>query len=80
LSQLPESRVPEARPLLSVVRGEPTAAELAALVVVLAARAGQGQPAGPAQPRLGEWSSKRRLLRLPPVPGRDAWRVSVLPG
>jgi hypothetical protein len=79
LSPEESASAPQARPLLSVVRGEPTAAELAALVVVIAARAAQGGPAEPMRPPAAEWSSKRRLLRLPPAPGPDAWRVSVLP-
>jgi hypothetical protein len=60
-----------------VVRGEPTAAELAAVVVVLAGRAsGQGPPT-PA-PR-SEWAAKSRQLRPQLHPGPGAWRASALP-
>jgi hypothetical protein len=66
------------RPVLSVLRGEPTPDELAALLVVLASR----QPAssgGPGQ-RPSLWNSASRSLRAPLVPGRGAWRASGLPG
>ncbi len=72
----PESR---ARPLLSVVRGEPTPAELAALAVVIAARArptGAGAPAGQSG---SEWSAPIRLMRPQLGRGPGAWRASGLP-
>ena len=73
--------------LLSVVRGNPTDAELAALVTVLAARAGAaaaapisaaGQPT-PARGTRSRWSDKSWLMRASLSPGPDAWRRSVLP-
>ena len=68
---------------LRVVRGEPTAEEIAALVAVLAARSAAGaegaaaEPAGPAS----GWTDRARYLRA----GRlgfgswTGWRASALP-
>jgi len=74
---------------LSVVRGNPTDTELAALVTVLAARAGAsaagpaataagGQPTPARAPR-SRWSDKSWLMRASLSPGPDAWRRSALP-
>jgi hypothetical protein len=64
-------------PLLQVVRGEPTAEELAALVAVVAARASAfPEPTSPVAPSL--WG--RPVLRAPVHPGPGAWRASGLPG
>jgi len=72
---------------LSVVRGNPTDAELAALVAVFAARAGAaaaaatsaaGQPT-PAHATRSRWSDKSWLMRASLSPGPDAWRRSILP-
>jgi Acyl-CoA carboxylase epsilon subunit len=66
-------------PALRVVRGNPTAEEIAALVAVLAARA----PAGGAAARRGSvrngWSERSRLLRAPLPRGPGGWRASGLP-
>jgi hypothetical protein len=51
------------RPLLRVVRGEPSAEELAALTVVVAAP-------------VGTWASFGDLHRLPLRPGPGGWRAS----
>jgi hypothetical protein len=66
-------------PAFTVARGEPTAAELAALVVVLSALPGRarGEQAGP--PARSEWSSPARLMRPALVAGPGAWRASALP-
>lgn len=64
------------RPLLRVVKGDPTAEELAALVAVVAASAsGEEPPRPPARP----WSAPARGLRAPVHAGRGAWRASGLP-
>ena len=65
-----------AAPLLTVLRGEPTAEQLAALVAVLAARSAGAEPAQPAAASL--WSAPQ--LRSPLHPGPGAWRASSLPG
>jgi hypothetical protein len=67
---------------LSVVRGEPTDAELAALVAILATRAADAAAAAGATlaraPR-SRWSDRSRLMRPGLSPGPDAWRRSTLP-
>lgn len=62
-------------PFIRVVRGNPTAQELAALVTVLLARR-EPEPAAPAP--VSRW----RRSALPsggPRPGRGNWRASALP-
>ncbi len=60
------------RPLLTVVRGEPTPEQLAALIAVVSSRGStQARP-----PRL-LWG--RPQLRATLSPGLDAWRASSLP-
>ena len=64
--------------MLRVVRGEPTPAELAAVVVVLTALASRTAPAS--QPRRSsEWAARSRMLRQAVAPGPGAWRASGLP-
>ena len=67
----------------SVVRGHPTDDELAAVVTVLAARAGTAAAAAyeptPARALRSRWSDKSRLMRTSLAPGPDAWRRSALP-
>jgi hypothetical protein len=65
------------RPLLSVVRGEPTPEQLAALTAVIAARAAAGSDDQPTPPP-SLWS--RPKLREPLAHGAGAWRASGLPG
>jgi hypothetical protein len=68
------------RPLLTVVRGTPTAAELAAVTVVmgtLARRASQRPASG--RPRRSLWAAREQMLRPQLRPGAGAWRASALP-
>jgi hypothetical protein len=65
------------QPLLRVVRGAPTADELAALIAVVSARA--GATAELDRPR-SAWSDPYRRLRRPVPHGTGAWRRSALPG
>jgi hypothetical protein len=65
------------RPLLRVVRGEPTPEELAALVAVLGACAGGVRP--PAETR-SAWSNPAGLVRRPLVHGPGQWTQSGRPG
>jgi len=74
------------RPRLQVIRGEPTDAELAAVIAVIAilaagSRARAAADSGPAvaAPSRSAWSMRSRLVteRLPPGPG--GWRRSGLP-
>jgi hypothetical protein len=65
-------------PVLTVVTGQPTAEELAAVVVVLTARAGRAGPeSAPGAPPA--WSARSRLMRAPVTAGPGAWRASALP-
>jgi hypothetical protein len=74
-----EGSVPPSAPALSVVRGEPTAAELAAVIVVLTAKAGQAAAVA-ADPAPSQWSARSRQMRQQLSPGHGAWRASALPG
>jgi Acyl-CoA carboxylase epsilon subunit len=68
-----------ARPVLSIVRGDPTPAELAAVLVVLADRArSTGNVAGN-RPARSQWSAPSRMLRPQLTRGAGAWRASGLP-
>lgn len=64
------------RPVLRIVRGEPTDEEIAALVVALNALR---QPSSGPQPRRSTWSDRSALLRRPLHAGPIAWRTSCLP-
>ena len=66
-----------ARPLLTVVRGEPSAEQLAALIAVVSARGGGEEE--PAPPR-SRWGAPGYSVRRPLSPGPGAWRASALPG
>jgi hypothetical protein len=69
-----------AQPLVSVVRGEPTAAELAALTVVVDALLRHGsQSSEPERPDGSRWAAKEQLMRSQLRPGPGAWRSSALP-
>ncbi|WP_306368792.1 acyl-CoA carboxylase subunit epsilon [Nocardiopsis sp. CC223A] len=71
---------PNTPPHLVVVRGEPTAEEIAALTAVLAARAAAARAAAdaPAAPeRPSAWRDRARGLRAPLRPGPGAWRTSL---
>lgn len=65
-------------PFLTVVSGEPTAEELAALVAVLAARRSDRAGESTAAPR-SAWRDRSRLVRQMPLPGPGSWRASSLP-
>jgi hypothetical protein len=62
------------RPLLRIVKGDPTPDEVAALVAVVSA-IGAAQADTGRKPR-SEWSSHHRKLRSPLAP---TWRSSTLP-
>ncbi len=75
-----ERNVPPVAPALSVVRGEPTASELAAVIVVLTARARQAGPVPAPAAMPSQWSARARQLRPQLTAGQGAWRASALPG
>ena len=58
--------------VVRVVRGEPTADELAALVAVVTARSS----APPKTTPRSAWTDRARLVRSRPSPGPGAWRAS----
>lgn len=62
------------RPFLTIVRGDPTAEEVAALTVVLQAVAA-ASVAAPAPRRRPEWSAPHRAVRRPLRYGLGAWRA-----
>jgi hypothetical protein len=64
---------PEA-PLLSVVKGRPTAEELAALTAVVLSLGGN-EAAGAVRPSVRHWV-RRQQLRLAPTPGPGSWKRS----
>jgi hypothetical protein len=63
-----------ARPLLRVVRGEPTAEELAALTVVVAALSRRRPRRRPTP--VGAWASPADRVRRPLQPGPGGWRAA----
>ncbi|MBP1137051.1 hypothetical protein JOE31_003283 [Arthrobacter sp. PvP023] len=63
-----------AEPLFSVVKGEPTDVELAALTAVVLSL-GSAEPEGKAKPSVRHWV-RRQQLRLAPAPGPGAWKRS----
>lgn len=67
---------PDGAPVLRVVRGAPTAEEIAALVAVLAAR--PAAPPAAVAPRPA-WRDLAARLGPPAAPGRGGWRGSALP-
>ncbi|MFJ5955620.1 acyl-CoA carboxylase subunit epsilon [Paenarthrobacter sp. NPDC092416] len=60
--------------MLSVVKGEPTPEELAAIAAVVASL-GMPQAAAAAKPNVRHWV-RRQQLRLDPTPGPGAWKRS----
>ena len=79
-SQLERTEVTAGAPYLSVVRGDATAEEIAALVATLTAVAAARSSAAPAQqPPARNWNSRARLLRSPVHPSAGGWRRSALP-
>ena len=63
----------EEEPLVRVVRGIPTVAEVAALVTVLASRSTNADPPFP-RPSMSAWVRSAR-----PAAGPGSWRGSGLP-
>jgi hypothetical protein len=64
------------RPVLRVIRGDATPEEIAALLAVVAARAGGPVAAEPAAVRAA-WSNRAALMSRPLMPGPGAWRASA---
>jgi hypothetical protein len=66
----------EQPPALRIVRGDPTAEELATLVAVLAAASGGAEPDGTPAP-VPQWAPPARLMR--PAVAPTGWWESSLP-
>ncbi|GAA5195183.1 hypothetical protein GCM10023346_24430 [Arthrobacter gyeryongensis] len=66
--------VEPAQPLLSVVKGNPTPEELAALAAVVASLGAPEETETP-KPSTRHWL-RRQQLRMDPTPGPGAWRRS----
>ncbi|WP_299952305.1 acyl-CoA carboxylase subunit epsilon [uncultured Modestobacter sp.] len=64
-------------PLLQVLRGEPSAEELAALTVVVASLS-QRRPRRRPTP-VGAWAERADVLRRPLLAGPGGWRASGRP-
>jgi hypothetical protein len=60
---------------LRIVRGEPTAEELAALAALVAAASGAEDAVR--VPARGGWSDPARIVPRLPQPGPGAWRASL---
>jgi hypothetical protein len=72
----PDAEAVPARPVLRIVRGDPSPEEVAALTAVLAA-ASAGAPAAEAETGpASAWTERESLVRHPPTPGPNAWRMS----
>lgn len=69
-----EGTTAAAAPLLSVVKGQPNAEELAALTAVVLSLGG-GEPAPARTANVRHWV-RRQQLRLAPTPGPGAWKRS----
>ena len=65
---------PAETPLFSVVKGDPTTEELAALTAVVLSL-GSPEAAEPGKPSVRHWV-RRQQLRLAPTPGPGAWKRS----
>ncbi|MGH3249732.1 MAG: acyl-CoA carboxylase epsilon subunit [Trebonia sp.] len=68
-------------PVITVTRGRPTPAELAAVIAVLLAAGQAGATATPAAPapRGSAWAERSRLPGALPPPGPSSWRASAQP-
>ena len=71
-----EASTTPSRPLLRIVRGDPTPEEIAALVAVVASLGGDQAPA---PRRTTEWSAHHRKVRTTYPHGPGGWRGSGLP-
>ena len=69
-----EQTEPGSPPLLRVVRGEPTPAELAALTVVVAALSRRRPRRRPTP--VGAWASRADAVRPPLQAGPGGWRAA----
>lgn len=74
---LPDEAAP-ARPVLRIVRGDPSPEEVAALTAVIATASGGGSEPEETGPR-SAWTERESLVRRRITPGPGAWRMSAWP-
>ena len=74
LNSGPTASTAPAAALISVVKGQPSAEELAALTAVVLSLGGS-ETAGAQKPTVRHWV-RRQQLRLAPTPGPGAWKRS----
>jgi len=65
------------QPQLRVVRGEPTAEELAAVTAVVTAAASAASADVPAAPVRGRWNDPARMHRRALLNGPGGWRAAL---
>lgn len=63
-------------PVVRIVRGNPSPAQLVALTAVLSAVGGEPEPE---PPRRSLWTNRSRYARPRPSVGPGGWRASALP-
>ncbi|ETK33417.1 acyl-CoA carboxylase subunit epsilon [Microbispora sp. ATCC PTA-5024] len=68
----------EREPYLTIVRGDATPEETAALVAAIAARAAAGRPQPAPTAAAGRWRDPAREMRRPLAHGPGAWRTAFL--
>jgi hypothetical protein len=64
-------------PQLRVVKGEPTAEELAAIAAIVTAAASAASADAPAPPLRGRWNDPARMHRRPLLSGPGGWRAAL---
>ncbi|MBS2961779.1 acyl-CoA carboxylase subunit epsilon [Actinocrinis puniceicyclus] len=64
---------------LEIVRGEPTAQEIAALVAVLSVQAAAAGAGPLAPPRRSGWTDYAARIQAPSAPSPGGWRASAFP-
>ncbi|HSY14597.1 MAG TPA: acyl-CoA carboxylase epsilon subunit [Jatrophihabitantaceae bacterium] len=67
---------PASRPALRIVRGTPTAEELAVLTALVAAAGSGAAPASPDVPVRGRWNDPAHAVRRSWPVGNGAWRAA----
>ena len=73
-----DEAITEPEPLYSVVGGQATDEELAALFAILQVRSmTETLKAGSDRPLAGGWKSYYRTIRQSAAPGREAWRGHI---
>jgi Acyl-CoA carboxylase epsilon subunit len=64
------------RPVLRIVRGNPTPEDLAALTAIVSASGGDDDGGAPPTPVRGRWNDPAHRVRPPLSPGPGGWRAT----